>query len=85
MKYLYPEGALFQVVFVSCKSLFHDVPEQLRIAFTGSESTVAHNLFELRAHELSFRSLFWGAKHLSLTQWTPWSHSAARKIRPIST
>ena len=54
MKYLYPEGALFQVVFVFRKSLFHDVPEQARIAFTGSESTVAHNLFELRSHELSF-------------------------------
>ena len=54
MKYLDPEGALFQVVFVSRKRLFHYVPEQVRIAFTGSESTVAHNLFQLRAHQLSF-------------------------------
>ena len=54
MKYLYPEGALFQVVFVFRKSLFHDVPEQARIAFAGSESAVAHNPFQLRAHELSF-------------------------------
>jgi hypothetical protein len=54
MKYLYPEGALFQAVFVFRKSLFHDVPEHRWIAFTSGESAVAHNLFELRAHELPF-------------------------------
>lgn len=58
MKDLYPEGALFQVVFVSLKSVFHDVPEQGRIALTGSKSNVAHNLLELRAHELSFALCF---------------------------
>jgi hypothetical protein len=54
MKYLYPEGALFQVVLVSIESLLNDVPEQLRITLTGSESAVTHNLLELRAHEPSF-------------------------------
>jgi hypothetical protein len=39
---LYSEGALFQIVFVTSESLFNDVPEQTRIAFTGGESTVAH-------------------------------------------
>jgi hypothetical protein len=58
MKDLYPEGALLQVVFVSRKGLLHDIPEQLRIAFTGSESTVAHNSIELRAHELFFTRCF---------------------------
>ena len=53
MKHLNPEGALFQVVVTLGKSLFHDVAEQLWIAFAGSESTVAHNLFELQAHELA--------------------------------
>jgi hypothetical protein len=58
MKDFYPEGALFQVVFVSLKSLFHDIPEQLRIALTGGESAVAHNLFELHVNELSFAPRF---------------------------
>jgi hypothetical protein len=58
MKYLYAEGALLQVVFAFRKGLFHDVPQQARIAFTGSESTVAHNLFQLRAHELFFALCF---------------------------
>jgi hypothetical protein len=48
MKHLNPEGARFQVIVAFRKSLFHDVPEQLWVAFAGSESAVAHNLFELR-------------------------------------
>jgi hypothetical protein len=54
MKDLDPKGALFQVVVVSLKSLFHDISQQLRIPFTGSEPTVTHNLFELRLHKLLF-------------------------------
>jgi hypothetical protein len=54
MKYLYPEGALFQRIFVFRESLLDDVPEQLWITFAGGKSAVAHNPLKLRTHELSF-------------------------------
>jgi hypothetical protein len=71
MKYLYAEGALFQVVFVSRESLFHDVPEQLRIALTCERVSRRSPSSRVASAPAVFRSLFWGAKRLFVNRWSP--------------